>query len=109
MKNYNCALIKNTVISIKSIGRKIVKTTNAECRNHRDTLTRRGMGNFNYSSITSNCQFVVKRQQIKNHSNLDILGQWSYIIHQMHAIAALGHVKSAGRGVYAHAVKKDFF
>ena len=34
MEIYNCVLIKNTVISIKKVsGKKIVKTTNAECRN----------------------------------------------------------------------------
>ena len=64
---------------------------------------------LNVSSYPFNCQFVVKRQQIKNHSNLGILGVMAHTLFiKCIQLTALGHVKSAGRGAYAHAAK-DFF
>ena len=57
-----------------------------------------------------NCQFVVKRQQIKNHSNLGILGAMAHtLLIRCIPLPALGHVKSVGRGAYAHVAKKTFF
>ena len=56
-----------------------------------------------------NCQFVVKWQQNKNHSNLGILGSWSCIIHQMHPIDRSWLCEKCGKGcICARGKKKTF-
>ena len=49
-------------------------------------------------------------QTTTNHSNLGILGAMAYTLFiKCIRLTTLGHVKSAGRGAYAHAAKKTFF
>ena len=50
-----------------------------------------------------NCQIVVKRQQIKNRSNLGILRAMAHTLFlKCIQLAALGPMKSAERGAYVH-------
>ena len=76
--------------------------------NDYDTSTvNRSSGLTVYHTQPFNCQFVVKRQQIINHSNLGILGGGGAMDHTLFIkciqLATLGHIKSAGKGAYAHA------
>ena len=49
-------------------------------------------------------------QTTTNHSNLGIFGAMAHAIFiKCIQLTALGHVKSAGRGVYAHTAKKTFY
>ena len=69
-----------------------------------------GLNNWSTTLYPFNCQFVVKRRQIKNHSNLGILGgDGSYIIHQMHTIDCSWSREKCGKGCVCARDKKDFF
>ena len=56
-----------------------------------------------------NCQIVVEWQQSNNHSNLGILGDGSYIIHQMHTVGFSGSCEKRRKGCICARGKDIFF